>query len=70
MKLRIRSNFEKSPHVEAIAAYVMEWLSENDQLLPMYFQPRETAQFTHDLKRNDMFREKKWKIGQFLSQLG
>ncbi|XP_039757377.1 cilia- and flagella-associated protein 61-like [Pararge aegeria] len=51
-KLKIRSSFEKTPYVEAITDYVIEWLSENDVLLPMYIQPFQTSYYDHDLEHN------------------
>ncbi|XP_045773728.1 cilia- and flagella-associated protein 61-like isoform X4 [Maniola jurtina] len=51
-KLKIRSTFDKSPHVEAITDYVIEWLSENDVLLPMYLQPFQTNYYNQDLDHN------------------
>ncbi|XP_047998163.1 cilia- and flagella-associated protein 61-like [Leguminivora glycinivorella] len=55
----IRSKFEKSPHVEAIAAYVLEWVSQNDLLLPMYYQPWQLPDFQHDSGLHPAFVEKK-----------
>ncbi|XP_063625473.1 cilia- and flagella-associated protein 61-like isoform X1 [Cydia splendana] len=57
----IRSKFEKSPHVEAIAAYVLEWVSQNDLLLPMYYQPWQKPDFQHDIGHHPAFDEFKMK---------
>ncbi|CAH2090284.1 unnamed protein product [Euphydryas editha] len=68
-KMKIRSSFEKSPHVEAITDYVLEWLSENDVLLPMYLQPWQTTQYNYDLNHNPAFRKRKNTIAKMLSKI-
>ncbi|XP_045451891.1 cilia- and flagella-associated protein 61-like [Melitaea cinxia] len=68
-KMKIRSSFEKSPHVEAITDYVLEWLSENDILLPMYLQPWQTTQYHYDLDHNPVFRKRKNTIAKMLSKI-
>lgn len=67
--MKIRSSFEKSPHVEAITDYVLEWLSENDILLPMYLQPWQTTQYHYDLDYNPAFRKRKNTIAKMLSKI-
>ncbi|XP_030023173.1 cilia- and flagella-associated protein 61-like isoform X2 [Manduca sexta] len=61
-KLKIRTNFEKSPHIEAITDYVIEWLSENDAILPMYLQPWQKTYYSHDVNRNTTFIRKRRSI--------
>ncbi|XP_052742289.1 cilia- and flagella-associated protein 61-like [Bicyclus anynana] len=68
-KLKIRSTFEKSPHVEAITDYIIEWLSENDVLLPMYLQPFQTSQYDYDLKQNPAFRNRRNTIVKMMSKI-
>ncbi|XP_047534346.1 cilia- and flagella-associated protein 61-like [Vanessa atalanta] len=68
-KMKIRSSFEKSPHVEAVTDYVLEWLSENDVLLPMYLQPWQTSQYNYDLDHNPAFRNRKNTIVKMLSKI-
>ncbi|CAH0625391.1 unnamed protein product [Chrysodeixis includens] len=57
-KMDIQANFEKSPHIEAVTDYVIDWLSRNDILLPMYLQPGQTAQYAHDLQNHPVFAKK------------
>nr|XP_034832777.1 cilia- and flagella-associated protein 61-like [Maniola hyperantus] len=68
-KPKIRSTFEKSPHVEAITDYVIEWLSENDVLLPMYLQPSQTNDYNHDLDHNPAFKKRKNTIAKIMSKI-
>lgn len=37
--LRKESEFDKSNYYASISDYVIEWLSENDEIMPMYLQP-------------------------------
>ncbi|XP_050344624.1 cilia- and flagella-associated protein 61-like [Nymphalis io] len=68
-KMNIRSSFEKSPHVEAVTDYVLEWLSENDILLPMYLLPWQTRQYSYDLDHNPAFKNRKNTIVKMLSKI-
>ncbi|CAH2258829.1 jg12557 [Pararge aegeria aegeria] len=68
-KLKIRSSFEKTPYVEAITDYVIEWLSENDVLLPMYIQPFQTSHYDHDLEHNPAFRNRKSTIVKMMTKI-
>ncbi|KAM3962000.1 LOW QUALITY PROTEIN: cilia- and flagella-associated protein 61-like [Aphomia sociella] len=68
-KMMIRTNFEKSPHIEAITNYVIEWLTENDVLLPMYLQPSQRAEYTHDLDKHPAFKKKKTRVAKLFSKL-
>ncbi|KAL0828898.1 hypothetical protein ABMA28_003801 [Loxostege sticticalis] len=68
-RMRIRSRFEQSPHVAAITDYVMEWLVENDVLLPMYFQPEHQTEFSHDLDTNPIFVKKKKTVSKMMLQM-
>ena len=56
--MSIQTNFEKSPHIEAVTDYVIDWLSQNDVLLPMYLQAGQTAQFQYDLDNNPLIVKK------------
>nr|XP_049700690.1 cilia- and flagella-associated protein 61 [Helicoverpa armigera] len=42
-KMVIQANFAKSPHIEAVTDFVIDWLSQHDVLLPMYLQPGQTV---------------------------
>ncbi|CAK1543044.1 unnamed protein product [Leptosia nina] len=68
-KLKIRSTFEKSQHHEAITEYVMQWVSENDVLLPMYLQPTERTAYAHDLDKNPVFKRRKRSIAKMLAKI-
>ncbi|XP_052750264.1 cilia- and flagella-associated protein 61 [Galleria mellonella] len=68
-KMIIRSTFKKSPHIEAITDYVMEWVADNDVLLPMYLQPSLKATYTHDLSRHPAFKKKKTNIAKLFSKM-
>lgn len=67
--MKIKSNFEKSPHIEAIFDYVLEWLSVNDILMPIYLHPYNNAQFVYDLKKHPAFRRRKTSIAKMLSMV-
>ncbi|CAH0726952.1 unnamed protein product, partial [Brenthis ino] len=67
--LKIKPSFEKSPHVEAITDYVIEWLSEHDVLLPMYLQPWQVTQYGHDTNYNPALGKKKNSIAKLLSNI-
>ncbi|VVD05066.1 unnamed protein product, partial [Leptidea sinapis] len=54
--------YPKSPHVEAITKYVIQWVAENDILLPMYLQPWQKAEYAYDLESNPAFKRKKKNI--------
>lgn len=54
----IQANFEKSPHIEAVTDFVIDWLSQNDELLPMYLQAGQTAPFEYDLDNNPLIMKK------------
>lgn len=56
--MSIQANFEKSPHIEAVTDYVIEWLSHNDVLLPMYLQAGQTAPYEYDLDNNPLMVKK------------
>ncbi|XP_059061704.1 cilia- and flagella-associated protein 61-like [Achroia grisella] len=68
-KMILRENFEKTPHVEAITDYVIEWLTGNDVLLPLYSHPCHRAEYTHDLGRHPAFKKKKTNITKLLSKM-
>ncbi|KAJ8720152.1 hypothetical protein PYW07_012195 [Mythimna separata] len=53
-KMTIQENFEKSPHIEAVTDFVIEWLSKSDILLPMYLQAGQTAPYEYDLDNNPL----------------
>ncbi|KAJ8719534.1 hypothetical protein PYW08_011709 [Mythimna loreyi] len=57
-KKGIQANFEKSPHIEAVTDFVIDWLSQNDVLLPMYLQAGQTAPYEYDLDNNPLIIKK------------
>nr|XP_037873073.1 cilia- and flagella-associated protein 61 isoform X2 [Bombyx mori] len=63
----IRTEFTKSHHIEVITDYVIEWLSENEVLLPMYIQTSEVVDYRHDIGRNPAFKKKKRSMKKLLS---
>ncbi|CAB3259901.1 unnamed protein product [Arctia plantaginis] len=63
----LRHNLKKSPYVEVITDYVIDWLSNHEILLPMYLQPSNCIQFTHDLGTRLLFKAKKSKDGEVKS---
>ncbi|XP_045500084.1 cilia- and flagella-associated protein 61-like [Colias croceus] len=69
VKLELRNSFEKSPHIEAITNYVIQWVSENDVLLPMYLQPSETSAYAHDLEKNPTFRRRRRSVVKMLAAI-
>ncbi|XP_047028780.1 cilia- and flagella-associated protein 61-like [Helicoverpa zea] len=48
-KMVIQANFAKSPHIEAVTDFVIDWLSQHDVLLPMYLQPGQTVLYARVL---------------------
>uniref|UniRef100_A0A2A4J7R5 Uncharacterized protein n=1 Tax=Heliothis virescens TaxID=7102 RepID=A0A2A4J7R5_HELVI len=48
-KMVIQANFSKSPHIEAVTDFVIDWLSQHDVLLPMYLQPGQTVLYEQAL---------------------
>ncbi|XP_045484649.1 cilia- and flagella-associated protein 61-like [Pieris rapae] len=69
MKMKIRSSFEKSPHIDAITQYVIQWVSENNVLLPMYLQPSERSAYAHDLDKHPAFKRRKRSIVKMLAKI-
>ncbi|XP_045516923.1 cilia- and flagella-associated protein 61-like isoform X2 [Pieris brassicae] len=69
MKMKIRSSFEKSPHIEAITQYVIQWVSENNVLLPMYLQPSERTAYAHDLDKHPAFKRRKRSVVRMLAKI-
>ncbi|CAG4996675.1 unnamed protein product [Parnassius apollo] len=68
-KAEVRSAFETSPYVEAIADYVIEWLSENENLLPVYLQPWHRTAFAFDLNANPAFKKRKRNIMKMMKSI-
>lgn len=54
-RTKIKNTFKKTPYVEAITDYIIQWLSENDELMPMYLQPWQIADFKNDLAATKLF---------------
>lgn len=65
----MRQKFEPSPYIEAVTDYVIEWLSQNDILLPMYLQPAEKIKFIHDMDRDPMFKKKKVAFSKMIPKI-
>ncbi|XP_075977373.1 cilia- and flagella-associated protein 61-like [Anticarsia gemmatalis] len=61
-EIHVPENFRSSAYVEAITDYVMDWVSQNYILLPMYLQPWHIAEFSHDLQGLPMFKKKEENI--------
>ncbi|KAL4711071.1 hypothetical protein ACJJTC_009442 [Scirpophaga incertulas] len=61
-KMKLKSTFEQSRHVEAIMEYVMEWLTENDLKLPMYFEPAQQLDYGYGLGKHPAFKKKKTEL--------
>ncbi|CAK1582874.1 unnamed protein product [Parnassius mnemosyne] len=68
-KAKVRSAFETSSYVEAIADYVIEWLSENENLLPVYLQPWHQSAYACDLDANPAFKKRKRSIIKMINAI-
>ncbi|XP_026330935.1 cilia- and flagella-associated protein 61 [Hyposmocoma kahamanoa] len=67
--LREESEFDKSNHYASISDYVIEWLSENDEIMPMYLQPWQVVEYYNDISGHPAFKRRKRNFRHMLKDI-